>query len=394
MKDICSKKDCCGCRACENICPVKAIVMKEDEKGFIRPVINENICINCGLCKKVCPIISKEILRKPIKVYACKNINERVRISSSSGGIFEELSKAIFKEDGSVYGAGFSKKNKVEHMRAKDLDELETLKKSKYVQSNMRATYEEIKKDLKDDKEIIFSGTPCQVNAVKNFFNKSIDKLYLVDIVCHGVPSPKIFEDYKLYLEKKFNSKIDKINFRYKNEKSTQNIKIDFKDGTSYLSNRKEGDYFCRLFIEDIILRDSCYDCRYKSFNRCGDITLADFWGIEKEHPDFYSHYGNSAIIINNNKGKFLFDSIKNQIDYISTDINKIIKYNKNLQQPSKRYYDRSSIYLNLEKKNFDRYIKEDLKFKKDFKVLLKSLLPYKVKLLIRNVFLNRKKKL
>lgn len=329
MKDICSKKDCCGCRACENICPVKAIVMKEDEKGFIRPVINENICINCGLCKKVCPIISKEILRKPIKVYACKNINERVRISSSSGGIFEELSKAIFKEDGSVYGAGFSKKNKVEHMRAKDLDELETLKKSKYVQSNMRATYEEIKKDLKDDKEIIFSGTPCQVNAVKNFFNKSIDKLYLVDIVCHGVPSPKIFEDYKLYLEKKFNSKIDKINFRYKNEKSTQNIKIDFKDGTSYLSNRKEGDYFCRLFIEDIILRDSCYDCRYKSFNRCGDITLADFWGYENGvAKDFGDNKGVSLVLINTQKGLNIFEKIKDDIEYMEIEEKDCYEYN------------------------------------------------------------------
>ena len=329
MKNICSEEECCGCRACENRCPVKAITMLEDEKGFLRPSIDENKCINCGLCKKVCPVISKENLRVPIKVYACKNINEEIRVSSSSGGIFEELSKAIFKENGSVYGAGFSKENRVEHTKANNLDELEALKKSKYVQSDMKNTYQEMEKDLKEQKEILFSGTPCQVNAIKNFFSRNIDNICLIDIVCHGVPRPKVFEDYKLYLEKKFDSKIDKINFRYKNEKSTQNIKVDFKNGKSYLSNRKDGDYFCRLFIEDIILRDSCYNCRYKSFERCGDITLADFWGYENGvAKEFGDNKGVSLVLINTEKGLDMFEKIKANIQYMEIEKKDCYEYN------------------------------------------------------------------
>ena len=212
--------------------------------------------------------------------------------------------------------------------------------------------------------------------------------------MCHGVPSPKLFKKYIEWLEKKYKDKVEMYYFRNK-IKSGWGLtsRIKFKSGKEKIIDFRLDPYY-KTFIDAKNYRECCYRCKYSNLTRIGDITLADFWGIEKEHPDFYSPYGNSAIIINNKKGKFLFDSIKNQIDYISTDINKILRYNKNLQQPSKRYYERSNIYLNLEKKGFDRYIKEDLKFRKNFKVLLKNLLPYKFKFLIKNIFLKRKKKL
>lgn len=329
MKIICEEKKCCGCRACENICPRKAITMVENNKGFLKPVINEELCVDCGLCKKVCPIVSGENLKKPIKIYACKNIDENVRGTSSSGGVFQEIAKNIFKDNGIVYGAGFSKENKVEHVQAKNLEELENIKKSKYVQSDMKNTYIKIKENLDNKTKVLFSGTPCQVDAVKNFCRIDSEEIFFVDVVCHGVPSPKFFEEYKKFLEKKYNSKIKSINFRHKNEKSTQNIKVEFENGETYISNKSEGDYFYNLFLENIILRDACYNCKYKNFDRCGDISLADFWGYEEGiAKEFGDNKGVSLVLINTQKGLKLFDSIKQNIKYLEVKKEDCFQYN------------------------------------------------------------------
>lgn len=342
MQYICELEKCCGCKACMNICPKQAIKMEMNEKGFEYPKINQELCINCGLCKKVCPVNTPKKLNTPIKVYACKNKNQTVRGSSSSGGVFEEICKEILNENGIVYGAIFNSDNIVEHGKAETLEELEKIKKSKYVQSNMKKVYLKVREDLKLNKKVLFSGTPCQVEAIDNSNVINKENLFLVDVVCHGVPSPKIFEEYKNYLEEKYESKIINVNFRFKNEKSTQNIKIDFENGESYISNVSEGDYFYKLFLEDIILRDSCYECKYKEFERYGDISLADFWGYEKgSAKNFGDNKGISLVLVNSEKGMRMFDKIKNNIDYMEVSKEECYPYNcfSNFSKPER--YDR-----------------------------------------------------
>lgn len=329
MDKICNEKECHGCRGCEKSCPQNAIKMIENEKGFLIPRIDENICTNCKICKIVCPVLNKKNKKTPLKVYACKNKNEETRSSSSSGGVFHEIANYIFKMNGSIYGAAFDESNKVKHMRGETLEELEKIKKSKYVQSDMESIFEKIKGDVAMDKTVLFSGTPCQVQAINNIPNLKDSNILTVDIVCHGVPSPKIFEDYKKHLEKIYNSKIVDVNFRHKNEKSTQNIKVKFENGESYISNFSEGDIFYKLFLKNIILRDSCYNCEYKSFERISDITLGDFWGYQKgTAKDFGDSKGVSIVLINTEKGLEIFDKIKSNIEFMEVSKDECYPYN------------------------------------------------------------------
>lgn len=329
MDFICNKDKCSGCRTCENVCPQEAIKMRENEKGFLYPVIYMPVCVNCGKCRRVCPSRSIPELKSPIKIFACKNKNVDDRTSSSSGGVFTELCKYIFEQGGSCFGAGFNKQNQVEHMKITSIDELYKIRTSKYVQSDMKDTYKEIKNELTNGKKVLLSGTPCQVQAIKNCKEIDENQMLYIDIVCHGVPSPKIFEEYKNYLEKKYNSKILNINFRYKTEETIKNMKIDFENGETYVSSYEDGDIFCKLFGDDIILRDSCYSCDYKSFERVGDISLGDFWGYDKgPAKEFGDNKGVSLVLINTEKGMKAFDEIKAGIDYLEITKDDCYPYN------------------------------------------------------------------
>lgn len=337
---ICNKELCTGCSACMNVCPKKAITMQSNSEGFLEPVIDNEKCVNCGLCKETCQANKPARKNGYIKVYACKNKDKIARATSSSGGIFQEFSKVILEKNGNVYGAIFDNENKVIHSKASTIEELEKIKKSKYVQSDMKNVIKEVKEDISNEKEVLFSGTPCQVQALNSRGLRLKENLYTVDIVCHGVPSPKIFEDYKEYLEKKFSSKIVDVNFRWKDEESTQNIKIKFENGQEYISNKRKGDIFYNLFLDDIILRSSCYVCNYRDLNRVSDISIADFWGLEKgKYKDFYDNKGVSLVLVNTEKGQKLFDSVKDNLDYIEIGDEDFANFNsfKKMQEPNER---------------------------------------------------------
>lgn len=317
MDKICDKEKCTGCGACKNICTKNAIKMEYDDKGFLIPVIDKEKCINCGLCKKICPIENDISKFMPIKIYACKNKNQSKRETSSSGGFFQEISEYILNKNGKVFGAVFDDEFKVIHGKANNINELEKIKKSKYVQSDTKYIYRDLRNELQNEKSVIFSGTPCQVQPIKNMKLKNEENLVLVDLVCHGVPSPKVFEDYKRILENKYKSKISNINFRFKKFDETQNIKINFENGEEYISSFRLGDMFYRLFLKDLILRDSCYNCRFRSFDRISDISLADFWGIENgSAKNFADKKGISLVLINTEKGLRLFEQVKENLEY------------------------------------------------------------------------------
>ncbi len=356
-----NKYNCTGCGACSKVCPSSAIKMREDEKGFLYPEIMHKYCTNCGMCKRICPNLAerKEQANK-INIYAMKNENEQIRATSSSGGVFYEYAKTILDEKGTIYGAAYNTFNEIEHIQVDSIENLYKLQGSKYVQSTITNIYEQIKDDLNKDKKVLFSGTPCQVVGIKTYLERkriNTDKLYTCDIICHGVPSPKVFKDYLKKLEKQYNSKIKSVNFRHKENNHTQNIKIEFEDGQTYISNYNQKDEFYQLFLNDLILRESCYNCKYTNFDRVGDITLGDFWGIEKTIQNFDDKKGISLVLVNSEKGKEIFEKIKYK--YKLQETNKENCIQKNLKQPCEKPKQYDKLWEDYLKEGYNKLIEK-----------------------------------
>ena len=239
MIKICDYNACTGCRACENVCSQKAITFHENIKGFSYPKISVDLCINCGMCKKNCVVNYQHKHLEKGKVYACWNVNKKERLDSTSGGIFRLLSEKILDEGGIVYGAGFDNNMVVHHMRIEEKKNLYKLLGSKYVQSDIKGIYQKVRADLENGKKVLFSGVACQVSALKNYLKKDYDNLLCVDILCHGVPSPLVFRDYLKYMEKKYKSDVQKVNFRYKRPGwSVFSMRLDFKNGQKYIKSK------------------------------------------------------------------------------------------------------------------------------------------------------------
>ena len=345
---------CTGCEACYNICPMNAIEMKADKKGFLRPNIIKEKCISCYMCKNVCPAINYVLSKNiPLCTYAVWNTDE-IRLKSSSGGMFTHLAKYIIENNGIIYGTAFDKNYIANIIRISNLKELYKINGSKYVQSQVGLSYRKIKEDLNEKKIVLFSGTPCQVDGLFNFLGKNYDNLYTVDIVCHGVPSPLIFKKYLEYIRKSNvgHGEIININFRYKKPSWTVfSIKIDFEDGYSYINNMYN-DFYLRSFLENYISRECCSQCNYSCIHRKGDITIGDFWKYYSNKRRYRNdEKGISLVLINNEKGKKLFNSLKIN-RYINKDINEALNGNRCLYKPY-GFNQNSYAYWNLFFKNY-----------------------------------------
>ena len=377
-----AKNQCCGCGACAQICPKKAISLIEDEEGFLYPKIDKKKCINCGLCKKVCPFINYKVNEKKEypKAYAVKNKKTDDVLKSSSGGVFIALAKHIINEKGVVFGVAYDKDNNVIHIAVDNTKDLIKLQGSKYVQSNILNTFNEVKENLLKDKKVLFSGTPCQIRGLKNFLMKDYENLITCDLVCHGVPSQKLFNKYLSYLENKYNKKIRNYDFRNKEKKGWGLIsKVIFEDNSIKYINSDFDPYYSN-FLDCNTYRESCYNCKFASTTRSSDITLADYWGILSIHNSFYDKNGVSLILINSEKGNKYLDKIKNDISIIETDLNYAISKNKNLKQSSIRPNKRTEIYKNIDKEEDIDYVKNNLTYKVTLKKVIKILIPNKLK--------------
>lgn len=315
---ICEKESCSGCMACASVCSKNAIHPVEDEHGFIHPQIDELQCVGCGKCAKVCPVNVQNKYDETKEIYACWQLDEKKRFEATSGGAFMTIAEKFINDGGVVYGAAFDKNFVVRHVRAESSEQLTQLRGSKYVQSDTYGIYEAVKKDLQNGIKVLFSGTPCQVAALKNYIGKGIEKLYTIDIVCHGVPSPRVFREYLSAIKEKYGDKIEHISFRYKKPCwSVFSMEIQFQDGREYMADKFE-DPFLYFFLAgggDLTLRKSCFQCRFTSPERVGDITLGDFWGIKAEH--YYQRgieKGVGLVLINSEKGSELFGAIKSQL--------------------------------------------------------------------------------
>ena len=377
---------CCGCRACEQSCPKNAIKIVENTEGFFEPKVDYEKCINCGICLKICPQLNYQTKKNDFKqkAYAVKNKDLKERLDSSSGGVFSLLAKSILDKNGIVYGVAFNKKFEAEHIRVDNEKELYKLRGSKYVQSNTNNTYSLVKKDLENQKYVLYSGTSCQIEGLKHFLKKDYENLYTIDLVCHGVPSQKLFKKYIKYLEDKYKSKIINYNFRDKTKNGWGlNICINLENKENKYIRANLDPYF-KSFLKSDTYMETCYECKYANANRVGDITLADYWGIEKEQPDFYDENGVSAVLINTNKGNEMLNKVKDKIIISNTNINKIEKWNHNLVEPSLKSLIRNKAYNNIDNKDFNKIKKDNLKFRKNLDEIIKDIIPKKLKKLLK----------
>lgn len=360
MINITDKTKCCGCSACVQRCPRQCISMKEDEQGFLYPVIDTAICIDCNLCEKVCPIFSPSATKEPSQVLAAKNRNEEQRLRSSSGGIFILLAEHIIEQGGVVFGASFNEKWEVEHCYAETIEELEPLMRSKYVQSNIGNTYKETEQFLKQRRLVMFVGTSCQIAGLKRFLRKEYNNLLAVDFICHGVPSPGIWRKYLEEIKSSRSEAAEKksflsfplksvpvitgINFREKQLGGYSWKKYGFEVRSKSPSKGdkntvlKSGIFyeniFMRGFLSNLYLRPSCYKCTAKNGASGSDLTIADFWGIQNYHPEFDDDKGVSAIFIQTSKGKNIIDNISSNIEIIESNFKKATSKNPSYLHP------------------------------------------------------------
>lgn len=355
MIDINEKSKCCGCSACVESCPVKCITLKDDDEGFLYPSVDFEKCISCGKCERVCPIqncksveSAKEIQLE--KGYVAYSNDEQTRLKSSSGGIFSLLSENILKKDGIVVGAEFDENFSVHHIAIDSVDDLNRLRGSKYVQSRMKNIFANVKEFLENGKMVLFSGTSCQISGLKKYLGKEYDNLYTVDVLCHGVPSPKVWEQYLMEKEKEYKSKVKQINFRYKvTGWKRYSVRFVFENGNEYVK-RAGHDPYMQIFLSNIALRPSCHDCRFKALNRDSDITIGDAWGVDDYLPQMDDDKGTSIIITHSDKGELLLKDIKEELSLKEAECDKILPSWSDARRPVKAHEKRNIFFTKFSK--------------------------------------------
>lgn len=318
MISINKKDNCCGCYACVNVCPKDCISMEEDSEGFNYPCVDKSKCVDCTLCEKVCPIINKDKVaqgsNEEDNTYVAYTKNATVRKNSSSGGMFTELAESVLKNNGVVFGCAFDDDFNAHHIMIDNISDLEKLRGSKYIQSQIESTYKEAERILKNGKLVLFSGVACQIAGLNSYLRKDYNNLITVDVLCHGVPSGKAWRKYIDDNQKRHNAKLNKYYFRNKDN----GWKV-FTVKQMYMDNQGESspfnkDSFMQLFLGEVCLRPSCHNCRFKDIRRPSDITLGDCWGVQNYMPEMDDDKGTSVVIAHTKKGVNILNSVKNNL--------------------------------------------------------------------------------
>ena len=357
MVQITDSSKCSGCHACASICPKSCIVMEKDSEGFLYPNVNKDACVNCGLCEKSCPILHRKQPASDCSVTAMAAVNQNIDIliGSSSGGVFTLLAEEILKQDGVVFGAAFSENFKiVRHICAKQPGDLEKLRGSKYVQSEIGDAYQQAKMLLDSGCKVLFTGTPCQIGGLYAFLRKPYENLYTQDIVCHGVPSPMVWERYVAYRECLAAAKTQRMLFRYKKDSwRAYEILFEFENRTSYEKKFGE-DAYMKAFLSNACLRPSCYDCAFKGIVRQADLTLADFWGIEKVLPEMDDDKGTSLVLVHSEKGHWLIQQIQGRLRCCEAEPESVVQYNSAAVQSVAQFEKRAAFFQDIQNQDFE----------------------------------------
>ncbi len=382
MKRILELKNCSGCCACSNICPKNCITMKTDKEGFWYPCIDEENCINCGLCEKVCPVLKEYKGNPKGKAYACINKNEEIRMKSSSGGGFTLIAENVIARGGVVFGAAFDDGFAVRHIAVEKTEELEKLRGSKYLQSYIGDSYKLAKSFLENGRLVLFSGTPCQISGLKAYLGKEYDNLIMQDIICHGAPSPKVWQKYVDFRRKSAKAQTQKVEFRNKRYGWYGfSVLFEFENGEDYIKSFSNDPYM-KAFLANLCLRPSCYDCHSKSLERESDITLADFWGVKGVLPEMDDDKGTSLILVNSQKGEKLFEEIKPEMAYKEVDVDIVARYNPAVCKSVAYNKNRSRFLKEVLKKDFEKMVEKYTKVKYSKRILSKIKRIIKAKIL------------
>lgn len=319
MPELANNRQCTGCTACYTSCPKNCITLQADCYGFKFPVVDTNTCINCKICESVCPVIEKKVTNKElISIYAAYVQDDNVRMDSSSGGVFSEIATEVLNRNGVVFGAAYNNEYMVEHIQISSKEDLSKLRGAKYAQSELRECFHEVQKYLTEGRDVLFVGLPCQIAGLKSFLSKNYSTLITVDFVCHGVPSPLVWQKYVNYRAKKDNKGIlpIKINLRSKSSgwsKYRYSNEYEYEGGKIY-SAFSGDDLYMQLFVSDYINRASCTDCHFKGAKRVSDVTLGDFWGIWDVAPDMDDDKGTSLVLIHTKAGMDMLERIADRL--------------------------------------------------------------------------------
>ncbi len=380
MIELKDRNYCCGCSACASICAAGAISMVADSMGFKYPVVDESKCTQCGLCLRVCSwnngYSTSDNFDKS-KVFAFRHTSETELLKSQSGGAFWILATDVIARGGVVYGAMVDDNFAAVHSRATTIDECQKFRGSKYTQSNIDGIFAQVKADLLQGLLVLFTGTPCQVSALKKFIpTKLHNNLILCDLICHGVPSPKVWSEYLKYVENQYNQKIVKVDFRDKSLGwNSHSESFIFADGAKITR-----DNFRFLFYDELISRPSCSTCRYTNLKRVSDITIADFWGVENFHSDFAAdNKGCSLVLVNNEKGMQIFDSLKDNSKKLESVIENCLVRQPQLQHPAARSKNADKFERDFVEHGFEyvlhRYGNEGVRYNR--KMLLRKIIKF-----------------
>jgi len=371
------KKMCTGCGACFAICPNGAITLNEDNEGFVIPMIDKERCNNCGACKKSCSASNNVDKNMPQNVYAVQRTDAKKLHLSSSGGIGALIAETIIAKGGVVYGAALID-YRVKHIRVSNENDLYKLYGSKYVQSDFYNVFLSIREDLRLERDVCVFGTPCQLAGLKKFLIIEYSNLYCIDLICHGVPSPRLFENYLIWLQKR--NKTNRIlDYKFRDKSisgwdTAYSYKFKKKNNECFKGGVATRDPYYESFIYAETYRESCYRCQYAEKDRVGDITIGDYWGIQDWHIEFEKCYssGVSAVLINTKKGIELFEMCKNEMIITPSSFNQVSSENGNLLKPAYRPAIRDKIYqktlengfswmnvrMHLSKRYYIKYIK------------------------------------
>lgn len=354
--------DCVGCGACANACPKNCLHMRPDKNGFLHPKIKADACISCGACEKACPVINKnQKAEESIPVYAVYSKNDNVRISSSSGGLFYTIAKHIIENGGIVYGAAFDENLYLSHKGVESVEDLHILQGSKYIQCDTGLCFREIKTHLNNNRPVLFCGTPCQAEALLCYLKKTYENLFILDFICHGVPSQKVWQEYIKHQEKAFSSKVTLAHFRDKsNGWYLFSSKLKFENKTEYL-NTHRNDAYMKVFSQNVSLRKSCYSCNFKTANRNSDITTGDLWGIQNILPNITDDKGVSVVFIQSEKGNYLFQKVKDDLWSQEISFESAIAHNSAMIKSVYEHSFREYFFKHLGKQNFEQLVNDCL---------------------------------
>lgn len=392
-----SKFSCTGCKMCGDICPKHCILFEEDTEGFFYPIVDEAHCVDCGLCVKKCPVLNTCVKEKTDFAYSAFASDKSQKDTGSSGGIFSVLASLIINKGGVVYGAAFDEMLTLKHTRTASIEKLRPLCKSKYLQSDCTGIYQKVKNDLQTGSYVLFVGTPCQCQALQNFIgDKLSEKLLIVDFVCHGVPNQKLFDENLEWNERKY-GKVVSVEYRYKGKKvlHPQTMNIVYMKGEkkkSILRLHYQDPYYFG-FQKHITLRPSCYQCRWAKPERCSDITLADFWGIEKTELGLDSKQGVSCILLNTDKGQSFFNMIQGYLDGINKlPVDFAVENNGCLGGPTKMPNSRSVFFEDWHNEGYNVAVNRHLVSKRKWMFDLYYCLPTNIRTIVRKLMDKRMK--